>query len=88
MPEMIEHIMLQFVEGEIGGKRHEDPEWLAEKFDIVEQMIQQESENLKEYDERFEPIMDWAIAGKVWGFMLGITFAFDMLKAFRNNGFS
>ena len=86
MPETIEHILLQFIEGEIDGKKHEDPEWLIEKFDVVEQMIQQESENLKEYDERFDPITDWVIAGKVWGFMLGIAFAFEMLETFQNSG--
>lgn len=87
MPDAIEQIMLQFTEGYIGGNKHDDPEWLVEKFNVAEQLIQQESSCLKEYEERFNPLMDWASAEKVWGFMLGISFTYEMLKSFRNSGF-
>ncbi len=76
---IIEDVLLNYKSGEIGREKDE-PKWLDEKEAILEKAFRMDEMKLEQYDYYSGLIANLTDAHELWGFMLGIRFALEMIQ--------
>ena len=80
---IIEDILMYYKTGEIGTQKVE-PKWIDEKEAILEKAFHMDEMKLEQYDYYSGLIANLTDAHELWGFMLGIRFAFEMIQETEN----
>ncbi|MBR5640638.1 MAG: hypothetical protein IKW92_00720 [Firmicutes bacterium] len=79
MPILLNSILFYYLNGELNGVK-DWPDWLTEKVDALEVLLDLEHKDLEENDAGTAAIMDLKEAAELWGFINGIRFVSEIAK--------
>lgn len=79
MPILLNSIIFYYLNGELNGAK-DRPDWLIEKVEDLEAIMNLDDMDLKKYDAGSAAIMDVLESAELWGFMNGIRFVSEIIK--------
>ena len=75
-----EDILFCLKTGDIGQTQLNCPEWVKDKQNQLEELLQMEAMDVQQYDVYCDCISNLTEAHDLWGFLLGIKFYADLTK--------
>ena len=79
MPVLLQSILFYYLNGELNGVK-DWPDWLTEKVEALEGLLEMDDMDRQENDKYTAAIMDLKESAELWGFMNGIRFVSEIFK--------